>query len=164
MDAVYLPACIAILIYTYFKDRDQFKIDLTWVAKFIAFMTIMFFVRLGSMSGKYTSVEPSLSFLAFLAVPFEDAFFVMIPFYICKKIPNNTGKFAVWFFFSGLFAVGHLYQGVAAAFITALYPFFISRHFAVKTSFANVMICHFLYDSFTLFGVKMANTFWNMGY
>jgi hypothetical protein len=163
MDIVYLPACIAVMIYAYKNDRDQFKVDLIWPAKFIAFMFILLFVRLASMTGKYTAVPSSLSFLGFLSVPFEDMFFVMIPFYISKKISKNIGKVMVWLFFSILFSVGHLYQGIVAALITALYPYFISNRFAAKTSFLNVMICHFLYDSFTLLGVKIGNILWYLG-
>jgi hypothetical protein len=163
MDVIYLPACIAVMIYAYKNDRGQYKVDLIWSAKFIAFMFVIFFIRLASMTGKYTSVDPSLSFSSFLSVPLEDMFFVMIPFYISKKISKNTGKVMVWLFFSVLFSIGHLYQGITAALITASYPYFISNRFAAKTSFLNVMICHFLYDSFTLLGVKIGNIIWYLG-
>jgi len=154
---VYIISSLFVLIYAFKKDKDQLQIQLDGVAKFIAFMAIATMVRLCLLSsGPVDSSMYNIRMSSFLTVFLEDAFYVMIPYYICKKLNSKILKFLVWTAFSVYFASGHVYQGVWIAAIIGLYPYFISRKYAMKTSFATVMACHFLYDCITFLTMKIA--------
>jgi len=159
---VYIFSSIFIMLYAWKTDKGQMSIQLDNVAKFMAFMAIATMARLCIIStGPVDSNIFGLKMIGFSTVFLEDAFYVMIPYYICKKINNKHKlgkpiKFIVWTAFSVYFASGHLYQGITVAAIIGLYPYFISRKYAIKTSFATVMACHFLYDCITFLTVKIA--------
>lgn len=154
----YFISCIFIIAYAFFKDRDNTKIQLGNVSKFVGFMTIVTMIRLciNSMSSYISDIPSQIQMSNFLIVFLEDAFFVMIPYYICKKINYKPLKVLIWTLFSLLFASGHVYQGLFVALITGFYPYFISRKYAEKTTFATVMVCHFLYDCMTFLTVKLS--------
>lgn len=143
-----------VLIFILFKDRDQLKIMWDKIAYFIGFMVVLSLVRLCVMDQAIPQGFNRLSLSTFLWVGLEDVFFVMIPIYIARFCKTKFLKFAVWAFSTVLFASGHIYQGLTAVAITALYPYFISRKYILKTSLATVMICHFVYDCFTFLTVK----------
>jgi hypothetical protein len=139
-------------------DREKLSIKLEGVAKFLALITIVGFVKICLWNGKLVSTNPyDLAMSNFLMVFLEDVFFVMIPFYLTNKIGDKKSNFLIWLFFSLIFGSAHRYQGVLAVFITATYPYFISNYFARKTSFGTVMACHFLWDCFVMVLPKINN-------
>ena len=155
----YLFLSVAVLIYAFIKDRQQLSIKWDGIAKFVGFMSFVTMGRLCLITSN--PIRQNMPFEAyemfnFVFVVFEDMFFVMIPYYIAKKINNDFFKFIVWVIFSSLFAYGHIYQGYFVALITGFYPYFISRKYAMKTSFVTVMMCHFMYDCITFVTVKFA--------
>lgn len=152
----YLFLSVAVLIYAFIKDRQQFSINWDGISKFVAFMSLVTMVRLCIMTSSPVRQSFPFEMFDFIFVVFEDMFFVMIPYYIAKKINNDFFKFIVWVIFSSLFAYGHIYQGYFIALITGFYPYFISRKYAMKTSFVTVMMCHFMYDCITFVTVKFA--------
>lgn len=167
--AIYLPYIIffgylfssaLVIIYAWRKDNKQLDIDFRAVATFMGFMSLVTMIRLCLFDSGIVNVEKfGLKMGNFLWVWLEDAFFVMIPYYLSKKTNKKYLKFALWTGFSIFFASGHLYQGPIIAAITGLYPYFISRKYAMKTSFATVMVCHFLYDTITFSTLKIAKLF-----
>lgn len=155
----YLCSSIFIMIYAYKKDKEQFKMSWDGLAKFSGFMILLTMCRF-CMFDQIIDIEKFHRFpipmYEFLFVFLEDAFFVMIPYYISKKLNNKYLQYTVWAIFSLLFASGHVYQGYFVAAITGLYPYFISRKYALKSSFITVMACHFVYDCFTFLTLKFA--------
>lgn len=156
---LWFPISIGILFFIIIKDRKQLDIKLDGVAKFIAFMFILMFVKICLWNGQYVMTSKKVGMSSFLFVFLEDVFFVMTPFYICKLLENKYLKLLVWTMFSLLFAVGHIYLSPVWACITLLYPYFISYRYAKKTSFGTVMACHFLYDCFITVLPKINNLF-----
>lgn len=147
---------VIVMILTYIYDRKQIaEIDLGGMAKFVGLMVFITLVRLAMWEGSASPETFGHTLGSFKFVFLEDAFFVMIPYYINKKVNSKFLKWSVWIFFSGLFASGHLYQGLMGFAITAVYPYFISNKYAKKTTFATVMACHFMFDCFAVLGVKM---------
>jgi hypothetical protein len=139
-------------------DRDRLTVKLDAVAKFISLLAIVGAVKLALWNGKpVPSNFHNMSMANFLLVFLEDVFFVMVPFYLTNFIKNKNINIAIWVFFSMIFGSGHLYQGLIAVFITGIYPYFISNHFAKKTSFGTVMVCHFLWDCFVFVLPKLNN-------
>ena len=156
----YIFSSILVMMYAWRKDKGQLTIDFRAVATFMGFMSLVTMVRLCMFdSGVHNLEKFGLKMSGFLWVWLEDAFFVMIPYYLSKKTNKKYLKFGLWAGFSLLFASGHVYQGYFVAAITALYPYYISRKYAEKTSFATVMVCHFLYDTITFATLKLAKLF-----
>ncbi len=155
---IYPVGSVAMFTAVLLFDRKKLEIQLDNVAKFLAAMTILTFIKICIWNGQMVPPNPyGISMQNFLFVFLEDAFFVMIPFYLCKKIDSKILKFLIWTFFSVSFGMGHIYQGITAVFITALYPYFISNRYAQRTSFGTVMVCHFLWDCFVLLIPKINN-------
>jgi hypothetical protein len=139
-------------------DREKLSVKLDGVAKFLALITLMGFVKICLWNGKMIPINPyGFSMANFLMVFLEDAFYVMIPFYLTNNIGSKKGNILIWVFFSIIFGVAHRYQGILAIFITATYPYFISNNFAKRTSFGTVMACHFLWDCFVTVLPKVNN-------
>lgn len=148
----------AIFLLVFIFDRDRLSVKLDGVAKFLSLLTLIGLIKICLWDGKITETNPyDIPMSSFLLVFLEDVFYVMVPFYITNKMENKTKKIAVWIFFSLIFGVAHRYQGVLAIFITAMYPYFISNHFARKTSFGTVMACHFIWDCFVMILPKLNN-------
>ena len=149
---------VSVFIIAYIFDNDQMKIKLDGVAKFIAVMVILMMIKICLWQGQMVPTHSVIkSMFGFLFVFLEDAFFVMVPFYLCKKIGNKYLKGLVWLSFSLLFGYGHIYLGMMWATITVMYPYFISYRYAQKSTFATVMVCHFLYDCFVYILPKINN-------
>ena len=141
-------------------DRKQLEIKGGGLAKFIGFMTLVMLIKLATYPAGFVKTPlhyKMLSLNKFLFVFLEDAFFVMIPYYITKTMKGKIVPFLIWTLFSLVFASGHLYQGTTIAAITLAYPFFISYRYAKKTTFATVMACHFVYDCLTYLTPKIHN-------
>jgi uncharacterized oligopeptide transporter (OPT) family protein len=152
-----IGALVLLILLIFSKKHRQIKTE--WLAKFVGLMVLVMFVKLAFLSlGKagYKDLF-GLKYSSFLFVGLEDAFFVVIPYYISKFFNKKPITALTWIFFSFLFASGHMYQGGLAASVTFLYPYFISRYYAEKTSFLNVMICHFVYDCFVLLTIQLHN-------
>lgn len=149
---------IFVFVLAYFLDRKEFVIKLDSVAKFMAFMFTIMLIKICIWNGQMVPSHYKIaSMQGFLFVFLEDAFFVMLPYYICKKLNNKYAKLIVWLFFSILFGYGHIYLGVVWACITLLYPYFISYNYAKKSTFATVMVCHFVYDCLIFLLPKINN-------
>lgn len=139
-------------------DRERLSIKLDGVAKFLALLVIVGFVKICLWNGKTVLTNPyDLEMSNFLLVFLEDVFYAMIPFYLTNKIGDKKSNILIWVFFSVIFGTAHRYQGVFAVFVTATYPYFISNHFARRTSFGTVMACHFLWDCFVMVLPKINN-------
>jgi hypothetical protein len=157
---VYLTFSTLVIAYAYKTDKRTLSIDWNAVAKFLAFMMLATMVRLCLFDSGVVNFEKfGLKMSGFLWVWLEDAFYVMIPYYLSQKTRRQWLKFGLWFSFSFLFASGHVYQGYFVAAIIGFYPYYISRRYAVRTSFATVMACHFLYDTITFATLKIAKLF-----
>jgi hypothetical protein len=154
--SLYIAVSLAVFLYAFFKDRQKLVIKWSGVSKFVGFMVLLSMYRLCIMDASGQINILPLKMWHFLFVIFEDMFYVMLPYYITKKINNKTLKITIWTFFSVYFASGHLYQGYFVAFITGFYPYFVSRRYAIKTSFTTVMACHFIYDCMTFLSLKIA--------
>lgn len=149
---------VLIMFLAFLFDRKQMDIKLDGVAKFIAFMFIVMLIQICTWDGKMVPTHSVIkSMKGFLTVFLEDAFFVMLPYYLCKLFQTKTSKFVIWLFFSLLFGYGHIYLGTTWAAITVIYPFFISYNYAKKSSFATVMACHFIYDCLIFLLPKINN-------
>lgn len=150
---------VFVLILMLIFSKKHRTINMEWISKFVGFMVLVMFIKLAFLSLRGAGVQNifGLNYSNFIFVGLEDAFFVVIPYYLTKLIKYKPVNFLIWTFFTVAFAIGHLYQGVFAVAITSLYPYFISRKYAEKTSFLNVMICHFIYDCFVLLTIKLHN-------
>ena len=147
-----------VIVIAFFKDNKQFDIKLDGIAKFVGLMVLLTLVKLAlkEVSPNLTKAQSYNHKLSnFLLVFLEDAFFVMIPYYINKLISRKKLRGLVWIFFSLLFASGHLYQGTMGFVVAAFYPYFISYKYSMKTSFATVMCCHFMWDCFQVLTPKI---------
>jgi membrane protease YdiL (CAAX protease family) len=152
---------VAILVFclVLLFDRQKLEIKLDGVAKFVAALTLLGAIKICMWDGALAETNPyDISMKNFLFVFLEDAFYVMIPFYL-TRIGSRRGNILIWVFFSLIFGVAHRYQGILAIFVTAVYPYFISNRLAAKTSFGTVMACHFLWDCFVLSLPKINNLF-----
>lgn len=157
---MYIFLSALVMIYAWRKDRRQLDINFRAVATFMGFMSLVTMVRLCLLDSNVANINSyGLKMSNFLWVWLEDAFFVMIPYYLSQKTDKKYLKLGIWAAFSLYFASGHVYQGYFVAAITALYPYYISRRYAMKTSFATVMVCHFLYDTITFCTLKLAKLF-----
>lgn len=139
-------------------DIDKLKIKFNAVASFVAFLVLFGVVQICLYNGQSVPTSPyKIQMFSLLRVFLEDAYFVMIPFYITNRIQNKKINFAVWLIYSIMFSSCHLYQGLTGVLITSFYPYFISNKFAKKSSFGTVMVCHLLWDFFALNLPKINN-------
>lgn len=155
----------AVFAFALIFDREKLHIKLDGIAKFIALLVLCGTIKIALWDGNYVQTNPyGFSLIRFLFVIFEDAYFVMIPYYITNRIENKKINTAIWVVASILFASGHAYQGLAGVVVTSLYPYFLSNKYAKRTSFGTVMACHFLYDMFTVLLPKINNLLAYMRY
>lgn len=149
------PAVFTLII---FFDRNRLEVKLDAIAKFLSLLVLVSMIKICLWNGKTVETNPhGISMSNFLLVFLEDVFYVMIPFYLTNRIKNKKINIAIWVMFSLMFGSGHRYQGLFAVLATATYPYFISNHFARKTSFGTVMACHFLWDCFVMLLPKVNN-------
>lgn len=158
---------IIFLIIASVKDKYTVRIEWDSVAKFLSFMAVITCFRLGihdliTEMGVGEGIIPqgekimaNVSAYKFLIVFWEDAFFGLPIYYFTKKFKKK-----VWIplvvILSGLFGLGHLYQGIQFAILSAIYPYFISYRYGRKHGFGTVMICHTLYDFITYITIIFA--------
>lgn len=154
---VYPLVAIIVFVLVFLFDRKKLEIKFDSVAKFISFLVIMGAIKICLWDGALAETDPyGISMKNFLFVFLEDAFYVMIPFYLTKT-GGRKSNILIWVFFSMVFGIAHRYQGIFAIFVTAVYPYFISNRIAAKTSFGTVMVGHFLWDCFVLTLPKINN-------
>jgi hypothetical protein len=137
-------------------DPNTVRIQVKSVVKFVLFMLLVTLIRLplawlqqkflGAEAVNLATMPPVWSLFL---VGWEDMFFV-VPLYYIQRIDKEKKVFpylalimSVWFGF------GHLYQGIFAVFVTALYPVFISLKYGKRVGFGTVMVCHVIYDLMT---------------
>lgn len=143
-----------VMTLAFWFDRERLEMKWDALAKFVGFMVLFTCFRLAVFDTaidegvRIPEIHEKIKLGNFLTVFLEDAFFVMIPYYINKRIDSKIIRGSIWLFFSGMFGMGHIYQGIWAVFITGCYPYFISYRYSMKTSFTTVMACHFLWDCF----------------
>lgn len=148
----------AVFIVVFLFDREKLSIKFDGVAKFIAFLILIGAIKICAWDGNRIETNPyGMSMANFLIVFLEDAYFVMVPFYITNRINKKALKAIVWIIYSIMFASGHIYQGLLGVAVVSIYPYFISNRFAKKTSFGTVMACHFLWDCFVFSLPKINN-------
>lgn len=154
----YEPVSLSVIIFVILFDRKQLNIKLDGVSKFISLLAILFFFRMAMWGGQQVSVTGyGFKIHDFLFVFLEDVFYVMVPYYICRRLKSTTAIFFVWAFFSFSFGYAHLYQGWKAVYFLSIYPFFISYRYAKRSTFGTVMACHFLYDCFVYTAPRLNN-------
>jgi hypothetical protein len=159
VSVIYEPVAFAVLIYAFFYDNKNLDVKFSAVSSFLAFLFFIFCLKLCVLDGRLEFIKPrQYGISGFLTVFLEDAFFVMIPYYISKFfVKSKTKMFFIWILFSLAFAHGHQYQGINAVIVTAFYPYFFSNNFAKKTTFGTVMMCHFMYDCFVYILPRLNN-------
>lgn len=148
------------MVLVFIFDRKTLRIELDKVAKFLALMAIITAIRLSLMSYSNSfgnEVLTKIPFWSFGLVFWEDLFYV-IPIYYTRYLKDHKYLKYCWYLLiiglSAHFGIGHLYQGLFAVLITALYPYFISYKYGKDVGFGTVMVCHVLYDMITFLTVK----------
>jgi len=154
----------AILILFILFDRNTVRVDWGALSKFQAFLAMLTLFRIAQFSFAYESgagipgMGPigQISLWQFFLVPWEDSFYVL-PFIFLKRF-KWTSKWYIWyplFILASIhFASGHMYQGLYAAMVIGLYPYFISYRYGSKFGMGTVMLGHILYDFTTFFTIK----------
>jgi hypothetical protein len=151
---------LAIMVLVFIFDKKTLRVELDKVAKFLAFMAIITAIRLALMSHSNSFGNSNLMdipFYSFGLVFWEDLFYA-IPIYYTRHLKDHKYAKYVWYSLiialSAHFGMGHLYQGVFAVFLTAIYPYFISYRYGKDVGFGTVMAGHVLYDMITFLTVK----------
>lgn len=158
---MYIAMAIGMLIVLgfYIYDRETIRIEWPAVASFLAFMTLITFLRLSIF--EYSHVPPAIANIPkflFSLVWWEDGYFVL-PIYIVLRYFKPLPAFFVVAAISLQFGFGHMYQGWIAVALTSLYPYFIAHNYGIKYGFGTVMVCHVLYDYITYYTVTVAPYF-----
>lgn len=156
-----------VLLFRIF-DKKTIRVDWQALGGFLAFMAVVTFLRI-SMYDLIRISDPeffptvhddlmNMPKFLFALVWWEDGFFVL-PIALAHKF--LTKRWAVIFsiIFSVHFGVGHIYQGLGAVFVTALYPYFVAHRFGKKYGYGTVMVGHVLYDYITYYTVILAPLF-----
>lgn len=157
----------AFLIYKNWKGHQDIRIEWDKVAQFLGFMALITMFRIcfadmveGIMPGfvdqKFVEIADKIGFATLPFVFWEDVYFGMPIAWLMKKVFPKYPKLAITLtiIISTIFATGHLYQG-AIGMVTIIYPFFISYKYGKKYGFGTVMICHMLYDFFSVATAKV---------
>lgn len=134
-----------ITLYLYIFT-EHIKIKWDKFAQFFAFMCLLLMaqnaIHGGDSPASLADVEP----YHYLLVFWEDAIFMVPIYFLMEKYGKNVYTICFAILSSLFFAYGHLYHGLFGALVTAFYPYFISHHYAKKTSIGTVMVCHITYD------------------
>ena len=156
-------------IYCILYESKLIRIEWDAISRFLAFMTLVVFVRWSIMSllmsnGDVLShnVDTNSIQLYQLATVFWEDMAFALPFVFLKRLPYVGNKYvwSVLFLVSSvLFALGHTYQGNTWATITVIYPWYVSYRYGMKYGFGTVMICHMLYDFITICASRIAPLF-----
>jgi len=151
-------------LYMYF-DEKTVRVEWVSIAKFIGFISLVTCFRIAMFSflmenGGSETLNQHID-NNFIKIPvwrlilvfWEDAFFVL-PLVFCRKYIHPKLWILLFIFSSFSFGLGHIYQGISAVFVTALYPYLVSYRYGMKYGFGTIMICHILYDFITYYIAK----------
>lgn len=154
-----------IIVFVLWEDRKIMRLDFKAVQVFITLMILLTFLRIALASAIHDAgFNPldvnkginQVSFWQLGLVFWEDAFFAAPIYYMKDRL--RLPRF-VWLpivaALSIYFALGHLYQSELAFFATLLIPYFVFYKFGKKYGFGTTMVCHVLFDMFTLLTFKM---------
>jgi hypothetical protein len=154
MDRMLIGFVILILVFVF--DRNTLRIEFDKVAKFLGFMAcvVVFQLAIGSFNGKVNIPDHAWMPTWRLGLVFwEDMTYAVSLYYLAKFLKLEEGnklKKALWVIaaiaVSIDFGLGHIYQGLTAVFITALYPVFISLKYGRVVGWGTVCLCHIIYD------------------
>jgi hypothetical protein len=161
----FLPMILGVVFIAvlYFTEKDMMRIQWNSVASFIAFMFLITFIRISGFdfiqrfdAGFLIPRPPpeimDMGIWWFSMVWWEDAFFA-IPLYWAHKKLKPILAWSLTIVLSLHFGMGHIYQGIGAALLLSIYPYYISLRYAKKVGFGTVMTCHVLYDFMTFFTI-----------
>ena len=150
------------MLYMIF-DKDTVRVQWDSLSKFIAFLCVVFVMRisvisaLGTLPSNPVELADKPSWL-FSLVFWEDSFYVLPLFFMDKF--KKLKKWYIWWpvaiALSTHFGLGHAYQGTVAVFITAAYPVLVSYRYGKEVGMGTVMIGHILYDFITFWMIKHA--------
>ena len=155
--------CAILILFTLF-DSNTVRIDWDALSKFQVFLVMLTLFRISKFSFFYDSglsipqMGPisQISPWQFFLVPWEDSFYVLSMVFLRKF--KWTSKWYIWYpIFVGVsvwFGYGHIYQGLYAAVLLSIYPYFISYWYGSKFGFGTVCLSHIMYDMVTFFTVK----------
>lgn len=166
---MWIAGILMIIVVLKSEYKSIMRIELTPVLKWIRFMTIISAIRIGAfLIAKYSGLDMSwlakqgaavnsIPWQGILGVFWEDAIHGLPLALMALMLPQKWwSKSAVWAATAMVmisFGSGHLYQGLASSLLIMLYiP--VSIKYGNKNGFGTVMLCHTIYDLFTIFVVK----------
>ena len=161
-----MPFGFLIILLVYWKDREVLRIDFKAIQTFVTLMILLTFFRFAAASffNDLFNIHVSDINQGFSRIPFwrlalvfwEDAFFAIPIYYMKDKWQWSR---YLWMpivaALSITFGIGHMYQFEIAYFATLLIPYLLWYRYGKKFGFGTVMICHILFDMFTLLAFKM---------
>jgi len=150
-------------ITTLTKEKDLFRVSWDKLAQFVAFLTVVFVMRVLIESFKFDvglvhgfpRLPPEIGNhkWTFGLVFWEDFFFAVPIYFIMKHCQRKWLRVLSIVTLSILFGLGHAYQGLSGIVITAFLPYFVSYNFGKKYGFGTSMLGHILYDVSTAYMV-----------
>lgn len=156
---------VSILMVLRYGDKRLLRFDWTQVRKWFCFLVTITFWRLvlynifafGSIFGNSLKNASFIPWVAAFTVFWEDAVFGLPMLILKKKLSNKKwSKYLYWLFLGVamcVFGSGHVYQGIIPAIILSLYvP--LTVKLGAKHGFGTIMICHIMYDLFTMLFIK----------
>ena len=157
-----ITAIIGMFAVRFTSEKDLFRISWDKISQFVGFLALIFTWRLLQANFLYTTglmeqfpQNPvGMPFWTMGLVFWEDFFFAVPIYFICKHMTHKWLKFSLIFAISALFGLGHLYQGWEAVFILAFMPYFVTYRYGKQYGFGTTMICHILYDVSTVIFIK----------
>ena len=156
-------AVIGMVVARFTSEKDLFRVSWDKISQFVAFLAVVFVWRLIQANFLYTNdlmeqfpkSPTAMPFWTMGLVFWEDFFFAVPIYFICKHMKHKLLKFSLIFALSALFGLGHLYQGWQAVFILAFMPYFVTYRYGKLYGFGTTMICHILYDVSTVVFIKL---------
>lgn len=150
---------------TYWKDRDILHVNPEAIKNFVVLMILFTFVRFALFSfgaefgfdiNQFNQGASKVRFWQLTLVFLEDASFGIPIYYMIDKLKLSR---YIWMpvvaAMSIIFGLGHMYQFEAAFLISLIIPYFVFYEFGRKYGFGTTMICHVLFDMFTLICFKL---------
>ena len=151
----------------YWKDREVLRFDFEAVKNFIALMVLLTFFRLAIFSFGHDVLGINIADInqGFGRIDFwrlglafwEDAFFAIPIYYMKDKWKWSS---YIWLPITAAlsihFGLGHMYQFEMAYFAALIIPYVFFYRYGKKYGFATTMICHILFDMFTLLTFKLS--------
>lgn len=162
----WLMGIIVIICVISSGKKELLRVDRTALKKWVIFLlwtiTLRFiFCKLFLSPAVAKSLSKQSDFMPWMApiTVFWEDMMHGLPLLILKEYLQNA-KWKTWLYrailmiFMFEFGLGHLYQGVMASVILSMYvPW--SINLGKKYGFGTVMLGHIIYDSFTLFFIRV---------